>query len=120
LSREKYTIGQVRKMPGDLWLIPARIQYGNRDLTVPVVVPIRWAGDTPVVVVDNVPGLDDMSARVLFFADHYAGYWRHGERGGHLFGTISREAKSAAEVNKPAAESAGSAGQAPAGQQDEK
>jgi hypothetical protein len=36
-----------------------------------------------------------MSARVLFFADHYAGYWRHGDHGGHLFGTITRGDKPA-------------------------
>jgi hypothetical protein len=90
LSREKYTIGQVRKIAGNVWLIPARIQYGERDLTVPVPAPVRWAGDTPVIVVDNIPGLENMSARVLFFADHYAGYWRHGDHGGHLFGTITR------------------------------
>jgi hypothetical protein len=95
LSREKYTIGQVRKIAGNIWLIPARIQYGERDLTVPVPAPVRWAGDTPVIVVDNVPGLENMSARVLFFADHYAGYWRHGDQGGHLFGTITRGDKPA-------------------------
>src|SRR5687768_2346760 len=66
LSREKYTIGQVRKIAGNIWLIPARIQYGERDLTLPVPAPVRWAGDTPVIVVDNVPGLENMSARVLF------------------------------------------------------
>ena len=90
LSREKYTIGQVRKIAGNLWLIPARIQYGDRDVTVPVPAPIRWAGDTPVIVVDNIPGFENMSARVMFFADHYAGYWQHGDHGGHLFGTITR------------------------------
>jgi hypothetical protein len=90
LSREKYTIGQVRKLAGNLWLIPARVQYGDRDLTVPLPAPIQWAGDTPVIVVDNVPGFENMSARVLFFADHYAGYWKHGDHGGHLFGTITR------------------------------
>ncbi len=89
LLREKYTIGQVRKIAGNLWLIPARIQYGDRDVTVPVPAPIRWAGDTPVIVVDNIPGFENMSARVLFYADHYAGYWRHGDHGGHLFGTIT-------------------------------
>jgi hypothetical protein len=102
LSREKYTIGQVRKIAGNIWLIPARIQYGERDLTVPVPAPVKWAGDTPVIVVDNVPGLENMSARVLFFADHYAGYWRHGDHGGHLFGTITRGDKEAASQDAKA------------------
>ena len=59
--------------------------------------PIRWAGDTPVIVVDNLvlPGFGTVSARVMFFADHYAGYWKHGEHGGHLFGIISRDGEAA-------------------------
>lgn len=93
LSREKYTLGEVKKLEGNLWLIPARIEYGDHDVTIPLTLPIEWAGDTPVVVVDEVglPGFGTVSARVMFFADHYAGYWAHGEAGGHLFGTIHRK-----------------------------
>jgi len=92
LSREKYTLGDVKKLDGNLWLIPTRIQYGEKDLQVPITLPIQWAGDTPVVVVDNIgiPGLGAVSARVMFFADHYAGYWQHGAASGNLFGTIHR------------------------------
>jgi hypothetical protein len=92
LSREKYTLGEVKKLQGNLWQIPARIQYGEHDVTIPLALPVEWAADTPVIVVDNVglPGFGAVSARVMFFADHYAGYWKHGEHGGHLFGTISR------------------------------
>jgi hypothetical protein len=95
LSQEKYTLGEVKKVDGDFWLIPARIQYGENDVTLPLLLPIRWAGDTPVIVVDNVglPGFGNVSARVMFFADHYAGYWKHGKRGGHLFGVIQRAEK---------------------------
>jgi hypothetical protein len=92
LAREKYTLGEVKKLDGNLWLIPARIQYGDKDVQLPLSLPIEWAGDTPVVVVDQVglPGLGAVSARVMFFADHYAGYWQHGAKGGNLFGTIHR------------------------------
>jgi hypothetical protein len=120
LSREKYTIGQVRKIAGNLWLIPARIQYGDRDVTVPVPAPIRWAGDTPVIVVDNIPGFENMSARVLFYADHYAGYWRHGDHGGHLFGTITRGEKPAESTTAPSAESSSSVVEPAAGEQRQK
>ena len=102
LSREKYTLGTVKKLDakkldGNLWLIPTRIQYNGKDAQIPISLPIEWAGDTPVVVVDNLglPGFGTVSARVLFFADHYAGYWQHGEANGNLFGTIHR-AKTAA------------------------
>lgn len=93
LAREKYTLGEVKKLQGDYWLIPARIEYGDKDVTIPLTLRVRWAGDTPMIVVDevNLPGFGTVSARVLFFADHYAGYWKHGESGGHLFGTISRD-----------------------------
>jgi hypothetical protein len=95
LSQEKYTLGEVKKIDGDFWLIPARIQYGEHDVTLPLLLPIRWAGDTPVIVVDNIglPGFGAVSARVMFFADHYAGYWKHGKHGGHLFGVIRRAEK---------------------------
>jgi hypothetical protein len=90
LSREKYTLGDVKKMAGDVWLFPARIEYGGKDVTLPIPVPVRWAGDTPVVVVDSVdlPGFGAVSARVLFFNGHYAGYWQHGDHSGNLFGEI--------------------------------
>ena len=93
LRREKYTLGEVKKLKGDIWLIPARIQYGEHDVTIPLTLPIRWADDTPVIVVDNIglPGFGAVSARVMFFADHYAGYWKHGKNGGHLFGVIRRD-----------------------------
>jgi hypothetical protein len=99
LSREKYTLGEVKKLQGNMWLIPARIQYGEHDVTIPLMLPVRWAGDTPVIVVDEVglPGFGTVSARVMFFADHYAGYWKHGKSGGHLFGVITREKNAAAD-----------------------
>lgn len=90
LSREKYTLGEVKKIGDDTWLFPTRIEYGGKDITLPIPLPIRWAGDTPVVVVDQVdlPGLGTMSARVMFFEGHYAGFWKHGEHSGNLFGEI--------------------------------
>ena len=92
LTNDKYTLGEVKKLDGNNWLFQTRIQYSDKDFTLPLTLPIEWAGDTPVVVVDNVgmPGLGTFSARVLFFNDHYAGYWQHGEVGGNLFGKIHR------------------------------
>lgn len=95
LTSDKYTLGEVKKLDGNNWLFPTRIQYEDKDFTLPLTLPIEWAGDTPVVVVDNVgmPGLGTFSARVLFFNDHYAGYWQHGEVGGTLFGRVHRADK---------------------------
>ncbi|HEX4415270.1 MAG TPA: hypothetical protein VH107_16680 [Lacipirellulaceae bacterium] len=95
LSREKYTLGEVKKIGEDTWLFPTRIEYGGKDLTLPIPLPIRWAGDTPVVVVDQVelPGFGAVSARVMFFEGHYAGFWKHGEHSGNLFGEIHSAGK---------------------------
>lgn len=103
LTHDKYTLGEVKKVSGKDWVIPARIQYGDKDFTLPLTLPVEWAGDTPVIIVENVglPGMGGMSARVMFFADHYAGFWQHGTRTGNLFGVIRHEATSA-ESNKPA------------------
>jgi hypothetical protein len=122
LSREKYTLGNITKVAGNLWLIPARIEYGEHDVTLPITVPIRWAGDTPVIVVDNIPlpGFGTVSARVMFFADHYAGYWKHGESGGHLFGTIRRGDEPATEPDAANTGSPSSIGDSLGGQQPEK
>jgi hypothetical protein len=102
LSQEKYTLGDVKKLQGDYWSIPARIEYGDEDITIPLTLPVLWAGDTPMIVVDEVglPGFGTVSARVMFFADHYAGYWKHGEHGGHLFGMISHEKNVPADAAK--------------------
>ena len=49
-AEEEYTILKVKKAgEGDLWVFTARIKYGNKDVTLPVPVPIKWAGKTPVI-----------------------------------------------------------------------
>src|SRR5262245_6009247 len=54
LMNDKYTLGNVRKLQGKDWLIQARIQYGGRDVLVPLSLPIEWAGDTPMIMVDDL------------------------------------------------------------------
>jgi pyruvate/2-oxoglutarate dehydrogenase complex dihydrolipoamide acyltransferase (E2) component len=91
---ERYTISSVRKLFGDRWLINARIQYGGKDVTVPMVLPVKFADDTPMISLTdlNIPGLGTYTARVLFYRDHYAGTWSGGKHGGHLWGRIERTA----------------------------
>ncbi len=93
LTVERYTVERVERMAGDIWVFHARIQYGERDVTLPVPVRIRWAGDTPVITLTdaNIPGLGTFSARVLFYRDHYAGMWSNPRVGGHQFGIVVRE-----------------------------
>ena len=82
------------ELDGDRWRFDARITYGDVDVTLPVVVPILWAGDVPMIrLVDvEIPGLgSEFGATVLFDGDRYAGTWDHGEVGGFMFGRVVRE-----------------------------
>lgn len=90
LRDDKYTIEKVSKIGGNLWLFQARVQYGPRDVTVPMPLPVEWAGDTPVVELTDltIPGLGTYTARVLFYGDQYVGTWKHKDAGGQLFGRI--------------------------------
>lgn len=91
LRREEYVITGATKLGnGDLWALTSRIKYGDVDLTVPVPVQVRWAGDTPVIALDRVtiPALGTFSARVVLDDGRYAGTWSHDDKGGHLFGVI--------------------------------
>lgn len=101
LRKERYEVAKVSKLGGDIWVFQARIQYGSRDVTVPVPVRMEWAGDTPVLSLTEVaiPGLGTFTARVLFYDDQYVGVWRHGEVGGLHFGQIVADQESA--VRKP-------------------
>ncbi len=90
---EEYHILNVRKLEkGDYWEFKARIKYGDHDLTVPIPVEVKWAGNTPVITVDQltIPGLGTFDARVLLRKDKYAGTWSHDNVGGHMFGRIEK------------------------------
>jgi hypothetical protein len=92
-KEDKYTITAVNKIGGDMWLIHARIQYGKKDVTAPVPVQVKWAGDTPVIVVDKIPipGSGTYSARLLIYEKTYAGTWSGGDHRGLMNGLITNE-----------------------------
>jgi hypothetical protein len=89
-KEEKYTITKISKIQGDLWLFQVRIQYGDRDVTLPLPLPVKWAGDTPMIYLNNmpIPGMGTFSARVVFAEGKYAGTWSAKDHGGHLYGRI--------------------------------
>lgn len=103
LRKERYEIAKVSKLGGDVWVFQARIQYGSRDVTVPVPVRMEWAGDTPVLSLTEVaiPGLGTFTARVLFYDEQYVGVWSHGEVGGLHFGRIVPDPNQESAVGKP-------------------
>jgi len=101
---ERYEIKSVTKLGGNLWTFVTRVKYGKVDTTVPITVPLEWAGDTPMVSLTDatLPGLGSaFSARVIFHDDRYAGTWQHGKVGGHMFGRIEKTTPNS-ESEKPA------------------
>ena len=91
LREDKYTIEKISKVGGETWLFHARVHYGSRDVTVPMPLTVKWAGDTPMVTLTDlsIPGLGGpYTARVFFYRGRYAGTWSAKSRGGHLFGRI--------------------------------
>ncbi len=89
---ERYEIAEVTKLTGNRWRFEARVKYGDVDATLPMVLPVEWAGDTPMVSITDfaIPGLgDEFGARVVFYDNRYAGTWDHGPYGGMMYGTIS-------------------------------
>jgi hypothetical protein len=85
---DTYHIASVEKVGDERWRFNARLGAGG--VHVPIVLPMQWAGDTPMVVMDDLslPGVGTFSARVFFHDDRYAGTWQHGETGGHMYGRI--------------------------------
>jgi len=91
-SQDRYDISSVEKLAGNDWRFNARLRYGGVDATLPIVVTMLWAGDTPIIEMTNVtiPSLGTFDARVFFYGDRYAGTWQHGQYGGHMFGRIEK------------------------------
>jgi hypothetical protein len=92
---DKYTLGKVSKLPeGDLWKFEAKVGLGGPDKTIPIIVAIKWAGDTPMVQLTDttIPGMGTFSTRVFFYGDRYAGTWQHSPFGGHMYGRIEKGA----------------------------
>jgi hypothetical protein len=91
-KEDKYTIVSVNKLGGDTWIIHTRIQYGEKDFTVPLPIQVKWAGDTPVITVDGMTmpgGKTAYSARVLVYDKTYAGTWSGGDHAGLMNGIIT-------------------------------
>jgi len=96
---EKYTISGVEKTGEGQWTITAKIEYGGLSFDAPVPVQVKWAGDTPVIIVDNVgfPGTAKYSARVMIYGDTYSGTWSGGDHGGLMHGVIKKSEAKAEE-----------------------
>src|SRR5258708_14314320 len=87
---DRYTIDRVTKVKDDLWNFEARIQYGKKEFKATIAVPVKWAGDTPVLTLSNylIKGQGVYSARILIYNEMYAGTWGAQSHGGKMFGKI--------------------------------
>ncbi len=91
MPEEEYTIHKCEKLEqDDMFRFTARIRYGDTDTELPMDLPVKWAGRTPVITLEKLwlPGLGTFSSRVVIHSGRYAGTWDHGDKGGHLFGRI--------------------------------
>ena len=91
---DRYDIAGVEKVGDDLWRFNASMDCcGVNGATLPIVVPMRWVGDTPVIMMTDtsLPGIGTFTARVFFYGDRYSGTWQHGAVGGHMSGRIEQQ-----------------------------
>lgn len=91
---DRYDISSVEKIGDDRWRFNARI--GETGVSLPMVIPMRWIGDTPIIEMTDytIPTVGTFSVRVFFYGDRYAGTWQHGPVGGHMYGKIEKTAAS--------------------------
>lgn len=90
-SPDRYAIASVEKIGDDLWRFNASMDCCGLDgSAIPIAVPMRFVGDTPVIMMTDteLPGIGTFSVRLLFYGDRYAGTWQHGEVGGIMSGRI--------------------------------
>jgi hypothetical protein len=96
---DRYEIASVEKVGNDLWRFNAKMDCCGMGGSgaIPIVVPMRWVGDTPVIMMTDtsLPGLGTFTVRVFFYGDRYAGTWQHGPAGGHMSGRIEKSSASA-------------------------
>jgi hypothetical protein len=93
---DSYRIARVEKGEGDKWKVISIFSFRNQDMEFPIPCSVRFAGDTAVLILNDVragPGKANWSARVMFHDDVYAGRWwetSNREHGGTIAGTITR------------------------------
>lgn len=89
-KEDGYKIGKITKIGEDLWSFEASIEHNGRSFKAVVKVPVKWAGDTPVLTLSNylIKGHGVYSARILIHGGMYAGTWGSQSHGGKMFGKI--------------------------------
>ncbi|MCE9606982.1 MAG: hypothetical protein K8U03_19020 [Planctomycetia bacterium] len=95
-GNDSYRIARAEKSSAGQWSIVSLYNVGGRQVEFPISASVKFAGDTAVLILDDVragPGAANWSARVMFHNDVYAGRWwatADPEHGGTINGTITR------------------------------
>ncbi|MDA0282399.1 MAG: hypothetical protein O3B86_03490 [Planctomycetota bacterium] len=86
LKPDRYELATVKKVKDDVWLFV----YVHKGVPIPLTMRVLWAGSTPVLTLDEftIAGMGTFSARLMFHDNLYAGTWKHGQKGGLMFGRI--------------------------------
>ncbi len=96
---EGYRIARAEKKDGDKWVIVTLFEFNGQKIEFPIQASVKFAGDTAVLILDDVPagpGNAKWSARVMFHDDVYTGRWweaANREHGGTISGTVTRQPK---------------------------
>lgn len=95
-GNDSYRIARVEKSADGAWTVVSVFKYQGQDVEFPIAANVKFAGDTAVLILDNVragPGKANWTARVMFFDDVYTGRWwetSNKEHGGTISGTVTR------------------------------
>lgn len=95
-GNDSYKIARAEKSAEGKWSVVSIFKVGDRQIEFPIPCTVKFAGDTAVLILDNVrtgQGAAQWSARVMFHDDVYAGRWwetANKEHGGTINGTITR------------------------------
>ena len=98
-GNDSYRIARAEKGKDGKWAVVSVFKLGDREIEFPIACEVKFAGDTAVLILDNVKtgqGSANWSARVIFFDDVYTGRWwetTNKEHGGTIAGTITRAEK---------------------------
>ena len=90
---DRYDIASVEKVGENLWRFNAGMECCGVKGHIPIVIPMRFAGDTPMIMMTDteIPGVGTFSVRLFFYGDTYAGTWQHGKVGGLMTGRIEKK-----------------------------
>jgi hypothetical protein len=89
---DRYDIESVEKVADDLWRFQAGMQCCGVNGVIPIVIPMRFVGDTAMIMMTDtsLPGIGTFTVRLFFYGDRYAGSWQHGKVGGLMSGRIEK------------------------------